>query len=167
MSANNPKTVVCGQKIKPTPNSKTSRLRIERLPILMLPSGLVQGIGDRSKHRREGRFAQAGGIHLAFHKMYLDALGRLAVADEAVLIEIALLGETGFINQPAVKRIPDTIHDGSPHHVGGRVGIHYHLTEYEEVPWRVILYTTWQGTHTHFTATSYTKSVAASSSGTK
>lgn len=60
--------------------------------------------------------------------MYLDALGRFVVADKAILIEVGLLRNSVFVNHSIVEGISDTIHYGTLHPVGGRVGIRYHAT---------------------------------------
>ena len=75
---------------------------LKRLIILPFARSFIQSVSYRTKHRGERRLAQPAGIKVIFDKMNLNLLRGFIVANETVVIEIALLSSPCLMRQRAI-----------------------------------------------------------------
>ena len=89
------------------------------------PLRFVKRIGQCAENRWKWRFAQTGGIDLVLHEMYLYALGSLAVPDDLVTVQIALIRLTIAEGELSIHGISYPIHNGAFGHVDRALRVHH------------------------------------------
>ena len=61
--------------------------------LVLSPAGcFIDSVRHRSENGRERRFAQAGWVDIIFNEVHINAFGSFVVANDAIIMEIALFG---------------------------------------------------------------------------